>query len=121
MINVSELAARLSKAVADRTAIGKLSDEFPELDIPTAYQVQRYFVDNLEMLYLVTFCLPRFLWLLTSSALGDALRRLDPSPVLGLGAQAQEARGGLQVWTQPLIHLAKNGLQHIAVSRGQRR
>ncbi|GAA2871499.1 fumarylacetoacetate hydrolase family protein [Pseudonocardia halophobica] len=41
MINVSELAARLSKAVADRTAIGKLSDEFPELDIPTAYQVQR--------------------------------------------------------------------------------
>ena len=25
------------------------------------YQVQRYFVDNREMLYLVTFCLPRFL------------------------------------------------------------
>ncbi|MFR9802518.1 2-keto-4-pentenoate hydratase [Pseudonocardia sp. RS010] len=41
MINVSELAARLGKAVADRTAIGPLSDEFPELDIPTAYQVQR--------------------------------------------------------------------------------
>ncbi len=27
----------------------------------TLYQVQRYFVDGLEMLYLVTFCLPRFL------------------------------------------------------------
>lgn len=26
-----------------------------------AYQVQRYFVDGKEMLYLVTFCLPRFL------------------------------------------------------------
>lgn len=26
-----------------------------------AYQVQRYFVDGREMLYLVTFCLPRFL------------------------------------------------------------
>jgi hypothetical protein len=26
-----------------------------------AYQVQRYFVDGHEMLYLVTFCLPRFL------------------------------------------------------------
>lgn len=26
-----------------------------------AYQVQRYFVDGTEMLYLVTFCLPRFL------------------------------------------------------------
>jgi predicted metallopeptidase len=25
------------------------------------YQVQRYFVDGVEMLYLVTFCLPRFL------------------------------------------------------------
>jgi hypothetical protein len=27
----------------------------------TLYQVQRYFVDGREMLYLVTFCLPRFL------------------------------------------------------------
>jgi hypothetical protein len=27
----------------------------------TCYQVQRYFVDGKEMLYLVTFCLPRFL------------------------------------------------------------
>jgi hypothetical protein len=26
-----------------------------------SYQVQRYFVDGVEMLYLVTFCLPRFL------------------------------------------------------------
>ncbi|AGP61433.1 2-keto-4-pentenoate hydratase [Streptomyces rapamycinicus] len=40
-VNVSELAARLSKAVADRTAITKLTDEFPELDIPTGYRVQR--------------------------------------------------------------------------------
>ena len=27
----------------------------------TTYQVQRYFVGDTEMLYLVTFCLPRFL------------------------------------------------------------
>lgn len=40
-MNVSELAARLSKAVADRAAIGKLTDEHPELDIATGYQVQR--------------------------------------------------------------------------------
>uniref|UniRef100_UPI001C68E92A 2-keto-4-pentenoate hydratase n=1 Tax=Pseudonocardia pini TaxID=2758030 RepID=UPI001C68E92A len=40
-VNVPELAARLSKAVADRTAIGRLSDEFPGLDLPTAYRVQR--------------------------------------------------------------------------------
>lgn len=40
-MNVSELAARLSKAVSDRTAITKLTDEFPELDISTGYRVQR--------------------------------------------------------------------------------
>lgn len=40
-MNVSELAARLSKSVADRTAITKLTDELPELDIPTGYRVQR--------------------------------------------------------------------------------
>ncbi|MFM8273348.1 MAG: hypothetical protein ACKODX_13625 [Gemmata sp.] len=28
---------------------------------PTDYQVQRFFVDGLEMLYVLTFCLPRFL------------------------------------------------------------
>jgi hypothetical protein len=28
---------------------------------PVDYQVQRFFVDNREMLYLLTFCLPRFL------------------------------------------------------------
>lgn len=39
--NVSELAARLAKAVADRTAIPKLTDEFPDLDIATGYLVQR--------------------------------------------------------------------------------
>jgi hypothetical protein len=31
----------------------------PRYGVP--YQVQRYFVDSLEILYLVTFCLPRFL------------------------------------------------------------
>jgi 2-oxo-3-hexenedioate decarboxylase len=39
-MNISELAARLSKAVADRTAIAKLTDEFPELDIPAGYRIQ---------------------------------------------------------------------------------
>jgi 2-keto-4-pentenoate hydratase len=37
---VEELAARLRKAVAERTAIGSLSAEYPDLDVPTAYQVQ---------------------------------------------------------------------------------
>lgn len=39
---------------------------FPDGDLVrrrrgTPYQVQRFFVDQVEMLYLVTFCLPRFL------------------------------------------------------------
>ncbi|HWN36039.1 MAG TPA: fumarylacetoacetate hydrolase family protein, partial [Pseudonocardia sp.] len=41
MANVTELAARLSKAVADRTAIDQLSDDVPELDLATGYAVQR--------------------------------------------------------------------------------
>jgi 2-oxo-3-hexenedioate decarboxylase len=41
MANVTELAARLSKAVADRTAIEQLSDEAPDLDLATGYAVQR--------------------------------------------------------------------------------
>ncbi|MEQ3553939.1 fumarylacetoacetate hydrolase family protein [Pseudonocardia nematodicida] len=40
MIDVQELATRLERAAAGRTAIGKLSDEFPDLDLPTAYRVQ---------------------------------------------------------------------------------
>ena len=44
-VNVTELAARLAaqliKAAADRTAIDQLSDEVPELDLATGYQVQR--------------------------------------------------------------------------------
>jgi hypothetical protein len=38
---VAKLAARLSKAVADRTAIEQLSVAHPELDLVTAYRVQR--------------------------------------------------------------------------------
>jgi 2-oxo-3-hexenedioate decarboxylase len=38
---VAELAARLTKAVADRTTIEQLSVEHPELDLAAAYQVQR--------------------------------------------------------------------------------
>ncbi|HEY1918143.1 MAG TPA: fumarylacetoacetate hydrolase family protein [Streptosporangiaceae bacterium] len=37
---IEELAARLAKAVADRTAIAPLSDEVPGLDAATAYSVQ---------------------------------------------------------------------------------
>ncbi|SFM89217.1 4-oxalocrotonate decarboxylase [Pseudonocardia ammonioxydans] len=44
-MNVSELADRLSRAVADRTAVDRLSDEFTELDLPTAYRVQRVLRD----------------------------------------------------------------------------
>jgi 2-oxo-3-hexenedioate decarboxylase len=40
-MNVSELAARLQKAVADRTAIDQLSAEHPDLDLATGYTIQR--------------------------------------------------------------------------------
>src|SRR6476659_985646 len=35
--------------------------------------------------------LPRFLWLLASRALGDALRHLEPSPVFALRTKSQKA------------------------------
>jgi 2-keto-4-pentenoate hydratase len=41
MTNVSELAARLAKAVADRQVITQPSIEHPEFDLATAYRVQR--------------------------------------------------------------------------------
>ncbi|MBO0877327.1 MAG: fumarylacetoacetate hydrolase family protein [Pseudonocardia sp.] len=40
-INVTELAARLTKAVADRTAIEPLTADLPDLDLATGYAVQR--------------------------------------------------------------------------------
>ncbi|MBP2365057.1 hypothetical protein [Pseudonocardia parietis] len=40
-LSVPELAARLATAAAERTAIGKLTDQFPELELATAYRVQR--------------------------------------------------------------------------------
>ena len=40
MTEISDLAARLAKAVADRTAIAPLSDDVPGLDAATAYMVQ---------------------------------------------------------------------------------
>jgi 2-keto-4-pentenoate hydratase len=40
MTDVSELAARLAKAVGSRTAIAPLSDEVPGLDAATGYRVQ---------------------------------------------------------------------------------
>ena len=55
--------------------------------------------DGRNLLLQRLFRLPRFLRLLPPRAFGDTLRRLDSSPVFGLGAQAQEVRGGLQVWT----------------------
>ncbi|WP_082972622.1 2-keto-4-pentenoate hydratase [Mycobacterium sp. 1245852.3] len=39
--DVTELAERLNKAAANRTAIGRLTDEHPDLDIATGYRVQR--------------------------------------------------------------------------------
>jgi 2-keto-4-pentenoate hydratase len=38
---VDELARRLAKATADRTAIDKLTDEYADLDLAAAYRVQR--------------------------------------------------------------------------------
>lgn len=40
-VSTTELAARLAKAVADRTAIDQLSDEVPDLDLAAGYAVQR--------------------------------------------------------------------------------
>ena len=40
-MNTAELAARLQKAVAGRTAIEPLSGEFPDLDLDAGYAVQR--------------------------------------------------------------------------------
>jgi 2-oxo-3-hexenedioate decarboxylase len=37
---ITELASRLTKATADRTAIEPLSEEFPDLDLAAAYRVQ---------------------------------------------------------------------------------
>lgn len=37
---IDELVRHLTKATADRTAIDKLSDEYPDLDLAGAYQVQ---------------------------------------------------------------------------------
>jgi len=39
--DVDELARRLTKATADRTPIGRISDEAPGLDLATSYAVQR--------------------------------------------------------------------------------
>lgn len=44
-MNVSEMADRLSRAAADRRAVDQLSDEVGELDLPTAYRVQRVLRD----------------------------------------------------------------------------
>src|SRR5215470_20314136 len=41
MIGADEIAARLTKARADRTAIGSLSAEFGPFDLASAYEVQR--------------------------------------------------------------------------------
>lgn len=45
-MDTAELAARLSKAVADRTAIDQLSDDVPELDLAAGYAVQRVLREN---------------------------------------------------------------------------
>ena len=41
MIGTDEIAARLTKARADRTAIGSLSAELGDFDLASAYAVQR--------------------------------------------------------------------------------
>ena len=41
MIPADEIAARLTKARADRTAIGSLSASFDGFDLASAYEVQR--------------------------------------------------------------------------------
>lgn len=47
---IAELAARLNKAVADRAAIDRLTDEAPDLDLAAAYQVQRALRDQASQL-----------------------------------------------------------------------
>ncbi len=89
------------------------------------YQVQRYFVDGREMLYLVTFCLPRFLdqsfddkfitlfhelYHISPAFEGD-LRRLDGRCMLHSRSQraydaqmARLARGYLTSGADPTLH-----------------
>lgn len=43
---IAELTGRLRRAVTDRAAIGRLTDEYPELDLAAAYQVQRALRDD---------------------------------------------------------------------------
>ncbi|SHK28186.1 4-oxalocrotonate decarboxylase [Pseudonocardia thermophila] len=45
-MDVHDLAARLQKAVAERAAIEQLSTDVPELDLATAYAVQRVLRDQ---------------------------------------------------------------------------
>ncbi|MCW2717144.1 fumarylacetoacetate hydrolase family protein [Pseudonocardia sp.] len=45
-IDTTELAGRLTKAVADRAAIDQLSDDAPELDLAGGYAVQRVLRDE---------------------------------------------------------------------------
>ncbi len=45
-MDTTELAARLGKAVADRTAIDQLSDDVPDLDLAGGYAVQRVLRDE---------------------------------------------------------------------------
>jgi 2-oxo-3-hexenedioate decarboxylase len=40
-VSAPDIAARLAKARADRTAIPQISDDVPELDLATGYEVQR--------------------------------------------------------------------------------
>ena len=44
-MNTTELATRLQKAVAERTAIDSLNAEFPDLDLDAGYAVQRVLRD----------------------------------------------------------------------------
>jgi len=41
MADLNELAARLTRAAADRTPIDQLTDDVPDLDVPGGYAVQR--------------------------------------------------------------------------------
>lgn len=91
---VAELAARLTKAVADRTAIEQLSAEHPELDLATAYRVQRE---------LRSAAGPLVGWKLGVTSLAKQAQVGVDSPIYGFLAEAHAMSPGEPLETASLI------------------
>lgn len=91
---VVELAARLTKAMADRTAIEQLSAEHPDLDLATAYRVQRE---------LRSAAGPLVGWKLGVTSLAKQAQVGVDSPIYGFLAEADSMSPGEPLDTASLI------------------